>query len=173
MKKIILFTVASLLLFSCVSMAPGIRGEMMTKGITNEVDDFSGNSKTRLNLPMGSLQLMAEISLGFKFTNGADSNNLVMYTYLYKADWLFVETVSFNIDGQIFDFNSFNDNREVINGNYIQEINYYTVDIAFLEKLSSANDIKIRISGKDYYIDPEFKPEYKIDIQNFIEEISM
>lgn len=171
MKKIILILVVSLFLFSCVSMAPGMRGEMMTTGISSEVDDFTGNAKTKLNLPMGSLQLMAEISLGFKYTKGGDTEDLVMYTYLYKSDWLFVETVSFNIDGEIYDFDSIHDNREVITGSYIQETNYYSVDRAFLEKLASGNDIKIRISGKDYYIDPEFKPEYTTLIQEFIQEI--
>ena len=115
---------------------------------------------------MGSLKVMAEISLGFKHIKGEDTESLFMYTYIYKSGWLFVEAVSFNIDGEIYEFNSIKENREVISSSYVQEYNSYDVDLVFLEKLSNGIDIKIRISGTEYYIDPE----YDMDNNNLIKE---
>lgn len=170
MKKTIIVILFTVLMSSCVSMLPTTRGRMMRAEIVTEMDDFNGKTTTKLNLPIGSLQLMAEISLGFKSISN-DTNSIVMYTYLYKSDWLFVDSISFNIDGEMFDFKSIDNNREIVSSSYIQEINYYKTDIKFLNKLSTGSDIKVRINGENYFMDPKFKSEYKSLVLEYLSVI--
>lgn len=173
MKRVVSFALLSLLMVSCASLTPGIRGKMLTKGITTRYDDFTGNSITTLNLPLGGFKYMAEISVGFDYVESNAGKALRMYSFLYKSGWLFTESILFNVDGKIYRFDSSSEHREIASGPYVQELNYYySVNNSLLELLRDAKSVKIRIEGRDHYLDPDFPKDDQPLVGDFLQRIS-
>jgi hypothetical protein len=136
-------------------MIPSTRGSMLKAGIYEEKDSFLEISTKRVNIPMGSFKLMAECSLGFKEIKEKNSTKYSMYTYIYKEGWLFVQSILFKIDGEIFELISSNHIRDVVTGPYVEETNYYEINRKFIDKIANCKKLEIRIYGKDHYIEPE------------------
>ena len=155
MRKVILIIICILNLASCTTMIPSTRGNMLKAGIYEENDSFLEISTKRVNIPLGSLKLMAECSLGFKEIKEKNITKYSMYTYIYKEGWLFVQSVLIKIDGEIFELVSNNHISSLVTGPYVEETNYYEIERKFIDKIANGKKIEIRIYGKDHYIEPE------------------
>ena len=93
-----------------------------------------------------------------------------MYTYLYQSDWLFVESISFNIDGEVINFKSYDNIRDILSAGYIQEYNKYKISKEFINELAKADKVRIRFLGKDKYMETEYKSEYKLLLEEFLKK---
>lgn len=164
--------IISILLGCSTAMMPGLRGKMGTKGISIEEDTFEETKNTTVNVPIQDWKTMTEFSLGFKEIKTKEGKTYLMHSYIYKKNWLFVKSIAIKIDGQKYEFKSIKDIRETLNGGYIEEYNTYRCSIDFIEKISKASKIDIRLYGSDYYLD-EVIPSDKInDFSIFYKKVS-
>lgn len=160
MKKAILF----LMLFT-VSLAFSQRNEMKKTEAKTEVDEMTGETLRKVNLSTVSLATASESSIGLI---QADNVNL-MYSFVYKKDWLFVEEILLVIDGKKFNLKSVDSKRNVESQGYISERNYFKPTPEILEAFKSAKEIKYRLIGKSGYLDFEIKEKKLSALNDFTE----
>jgi hypothetical protein len=101
-----------------------------------------------------------------------NSENIWYFETKYSAtNWLFVNTLKFVVDGKVSNWESGpNPTREVNDG--IMETNLFIVDEQFLNSLSTANSIIVRLSGDKYYIDQILTPTDIHNIKWFINYVN-
>lgn len=106
------------------------------------------------------LFLSESASLSFEATRYEDG---VIRWYLkteYSGkDWIFVNKLSFNIDGRIYHFDSKHNQREVLTTGKVRvwESNFFTVSPEFMTKLANSTSAIVRVSGKNYYVEDNIK----------------
>lgn len=87
-----------------------------------------------------------------------------------SEDWLFVKSLTFNIDGENINFYPDNvsaDNDTSIWEWYDQEVTGSTVDL--VRKIAGAKKVKVRFHGNQYYDDKVMSPKYISSIKNTLE----
>lgn len=83
--------------------------------------------------------------------------NLRFVFQYYADDWLFIERMTFNVDGENISVYPLNKHRDCGDGGMIWEWCDEVVDThvdtnpSFIEKLSNATSVKVKLSGSDYY----------------------
>lgn len=156
MKKAILF----LMLFT-VSVAFGQRNDMRKTEAKKEVDEMTGETLKKVNLSTVSLATSSESSIGL-----IQSENVsLMYSFVYKKDWLFVDEILIVIDGEKYTLKSIESKRDIESQGYITERNYFKPTPEILEAFKNAKEIKYRLIGKNNYLDFEIK-EKKLSALN-------
>jgi hypothetical protein len=97
-----------------------------------------------------------------------DSEDIWYFETTYSAsDWLFVNTLKFVVDGNIYSWESQpNPTRKVNDG--IMETNLFIVNEQFINSLKTANNIIVRLSGDKYYIDKTLTADDIHNIKWFI-----
>lgn len=169
MKKVSVIFMFFFLIGCGATMIGGLRGDYYEGRISQSVDEFEGYSSTFVNLAMPSFSYMAEMALRFdKVTQSNKPTIYVMSSYLYQNDWLFVKKIKIKLDDKMYEFDSVKDSRNVLNGSYIEELNYYAVNRDFIEKMANARSVSIRLVGKDNYIEMNFEPKHKSLLQDFL-----
>jgi len=158
----------TILIIACtlfVNVGYSQRKEMRKNGVTVEKDDFTGKKRKQLNLSTGKMSPLSESSIGLvKTTNGHS-----LYSFIYKDDWIFVESIMIKIDGEMFEFDSQRDRREVESGGYVSEKNWYDPTPEFIKALKNAKEISYRLVGSDYYTDFDIKPKKLNAIEEYFE----
>ena len=106
-----------------------------------------------------------------------DSVYIIQYDTDYRlridsdlADWRFNESVTLNIDGNksVYGARDWAWDREVINGDHVYESNSWILEADDLERLKTANDVKVLISGSRKSVLIQVKPEALVATQKFI-----
>ena len=83
--------------------------------------------------------------------------NLRFVFQYYANDWLFIERMTFNIDGENISVYPLNKHRDCGDGGMIWEWcdeivdNHTDTNPLFIQKLSNATSVKVKLSGSDYY----------------------
>ena len=169
MKKVSVIFMSVFLIGCGAAMIGGTRGDYYEGRIGQSVDEFEGYSSTFVNLAMPSFSYMAEITLRFeKVSRKNKPTTYVMSSYLYQDDWLFVKKLKIKLDDKMYEFDSVKDSRNVLNGGYIEELNYYAVDRDFIEKMANAATVSIRLVGKDNYMVMDYKDKHSDLLKNFL-----
>ena len=158
MKKVFILVIL-MIIISCASLVPDTRRKMMKKGISIEQDTFNHETITTLNLPTNDFSDMSEITLGFKYYKGK-TNKLVMFSYIYRTDWMLIERIEIQADSNSSSFSSVNRNREDLYNGYIQEYDEYDITLKYLKELSEANSITYHIKGSEYYLEQTLKQSH-------------
>lgn len=176
MKRISIFALLflSCLFYGCPPSSiilGGYRGEYYTSRIGESVDEFEGIKTEYVNLAMHSLKYLSEIALRFDRLSKNGAVAYQMHSYIYATEWLFVEKIRIKLDGELFEFQSEKEIRDVKDYGNIEELNFYDVDRDFIEKLAQANTVLIRFSGADKYMDVEYKPEHSQLVKQFLAKI--
>ena len=136
---------------------------MRKSRVTVDKDEFSGTQTKKLNLATSSFKPISESSIGLI----QSEQGVILYSFLYKNDWLFVESISIKIDGSIYTLESLKERREVESGSYISEKNWYEPSSELVEAFKSAKEISYRLTGKSYFIDFEVKSKKLALIEDF------
>lgn len=94
----------------------------------------------------------------FRLNYTKTNNNKVWYiSTTYNSDtWLFIQTLSFVVDGKIYTFKSEpSPTREIgsLGDVYIQETNQFILSDAFVLNLLKAQAVTLRLEGEHYYQD--------------------
>lgn len=169
MKKISVIFMFVFLIGCGAAMIGGLRGEYYEGRIGQSVDEFEGYSATFVNLAMPSFSYMAEMALRFEKVAQKNKPTIyVMSSYLYQNDWLFVKKLKIKLDDKMYEFDSVKDSRNVLNGGYIEELNYYAVDRDFIEKMANAATVSIRLVGKDNYMVMDYKDKHSDLLKKFL-----
>jgi len=169
MKKISVIFMFVFLIGCGAAMIGGLRGEYYEGRIGQSVDEFEGYSATFVNLAMPSFSYMAEMALRFEKVAQKNKPTIyVMSSYLYQNNWLFVKKLKIKLDDKMYEFDSVKDSRNVLNGGYIEELNYYAVDRDFIEKMANAATVSIRLVGKDNYMVMDYKDKHSDLLKNFL-----
>ena len=117
----------------------------------------------QMNLSTGDFKTLSESSIGLTRRN----HNLRLYSFIYRTDWLFVESLMIKIDGELFEFDSEQNIRDVASGGYISERNWYTPSTEFIDALKNSEEVSYRLIGKDSYIDFDLKKKKLSIISGF------
>lgn len=99
--------------------------------------------------------------VGRFYLNTFDKDNVLTWTIttdwlsssIGGAKWLFNNTIAFNIDGKIYKFNGHAIPNTSVTGFGVIEKNSYSVSNEFIDKLSQANSVIIRVSGTQNYVE--------------------
>lgn len=169
MKKVSVIFMFVFLIDYGTAMIVGLRGEYYEGRIAQSADEFEGYSATFVNLAMPSFSYMAEMALRFEKVAQKNKPTIyVMSSYLYQNNWLFVKKLKIKLDDKMYEFDSVKDSRNVLNGGYIEELNYYAVDRDFIEKMANAATVSIRLVGKDNYMVMDYKDKHSDLLKKFL-----
>jgi hypothetical protein len=92
-----------------------------------------------------------------------NEKSLVLDINYIADDWLFVKNITISVDGELFDINDLNFNREVGSGT-VYETSLKTLDnqqIELIKKIIKSKNSFVRFNGKSYYKDKEITIEQK------------
>ncbi|MEZ9910648.1 hypothetical protein AB4371_19655 [Vibrio sp. 10N.261.51.A3] len=109
-----------------------------------------------------TLLLSNSASLNFEATRNETGKIFwVLKTEYAGKDWIFVDRLSFNIDGEVYQFDSTHDQREVLGAGKVRvwERNLFITSPEFMTKLANASDVTTRVSGSNYYVEDNIKNE--------------
>jgi len=174
MKRLVsgLLSIIILLLTSCFSMTNTVRSDYFQSGIKQTFDDFENTKYIHLTIAAHDLSLLMERSIRFTKTINRGNEGYSIKTHLYAASWFFLETIKFNIDGTIFEYKSSDNSRDVLNGGYVEELNYFAIDSDLLNALNIGNNITIRLYGKNSYMDIKLGENEKNLFKEYFTQVS-
>lgn len=106
----------------------------------------------------------------FRLNYTKTNNAKVWYidTTYHSADWLFVQSLRFVVDGKIYTFlSSPSPKREtgILVEAYVEESNQFVLSDAFIADFQKAKTVALRLEGQHYYQDKTLEP---VDVKNMI-----
>ncbi|MCA9811733.1 MAG: hypothetical protein KC483_02600 [Nitrosarchaeum sp.] len=144
-------------------------------GVESTYDEFEKTTRTALHsnvldgghATLSSVQASAMNIIQYK----KPDTTIYQLQYIYVADeWLFIgedNSLSLLVDGEKYDFSAYDNFRETIDymgGVKIREYVYYPVSKDMLEKIANAKIVKVKVSGRQYYVQSQFN---KSNFKNF------
>lgn len=125
------------------------RMQMRRNVVTEVTDDFNGKKTKWVIIPTSDIKSLTESSIGMALSN---DSTYILYSYIYKKDWVFVNKMYVKIDGVMFEIESMDSKRKIEEQGYISEFNYYLPTEEFIEAFKNAKTIEYRLSGNEGYI---------------------
>ena len=171
--KIMLPSIFLVLLTSCVPSANTIAPDVYFKGPdkfdTQNTKTYSGSDIDIKSVTFGSS------GFSFFYLRFMQSDNLEtwqVWTLFSGKDWMFVNKIKFLVNKDIFEFNTMSDPiRKVsdpLGGSNISERNQFIISPQFCKAVLSANEISVRLIGKNLYIERDLSKNDIQKLANFI-----
>lgn len=147
------------------------------KTIQDEFDGYTIHRMQNNTLAGGGL-MDAETKVNLspqKFIGSEGSISYSLIVDYYAESWLFIESgesLVLLVDGERMGFSGDGSSgfREVLYGASINEKAWYDITRDELERISTAKEVKVKVTGQNYFVERHFATRNLTNIQNFLAE---
>lgn len=149
MKRILLALVIMVALLGCTTLPEGAERVTLEDGTQIVVlsDEFTGTTWTTVSFVQANVRKNAVSTIEIQYATSSAHEWYLLKHKLDHGSWYFLDTCRWIIDGRRGGLEHFDQDRQVISGSRVLELNWYEITPGWVEGVIASEDARLSFRG--------------------------